>query len=61
MKRMLSAAEEAGVLSGFPKTVTPEEALEVPRRNLMLLVTGSQGERRAASAQLSRGKYLGSR
>ena len=59
MKRMLSAAEEAEVLSGFPKTVTPEEALEVPRRNLMLLVTGSQGERRAASAQLSRGKYLG--
>jgi ribonuclease J len=53
MKRMLSAAEEAAVLSGFPKTVTPEEALEVPRRNLMLLVTGSQGERRAASAQLS--------
>lgn len=59
MKRMLSAAEEAGVLSGFPKTVTPEEALEVPRRNLMLLATGSQGERRAAAAQLSRGKYLG--
>lgn len=59
MKRMLSAAEEAAVLSGFPKTVSPEEALEVPRRNLMLLVTGSQGERRAASAQLSRGKYLG--
>lgn len=59
MKRMLSASEEAGVLSGFPKTVTPEEALDVPRRNLMLLVTGSQGERRAASAQLSRGKYLG--
>ncbi len=59
MKRMLSASEEAAVLSGFPKTVTPEEALDVPRRNLMLLVTGSQGERRAASAQLSRGKYLG--
>jgi ribonuclease J len=59
MKRMLLAAEQAAVMSGFPKTVTPEEALEVPRRNLMLLVTGSQGERRAASAQLSRGKYLG--
>jgi ribonuclease J len=59
MKRMLSASEEAEVLSGFPRTVSPEEALEVPRRNLMLLVTGSQGERRAASAQLSRGKYLG--
>ncbi|WP_431298951.1 ribonuclease J [Tabrizicola sp. BL-A-41-H6] len=59
MKRMISASEEAGVLSNFPRTVSPEEALDVPRRNLMLLVTGSQGERRAASAQLSRGKYLG--
>ena len=59
MKRMIAAADETAVLSGFPKTVTPEEAQEVPRRNLMLLATGSQGERRAASAQLSRGKYLG--
>ncbi len=59
MKRMVSAAEEAGVLQGFPRTVTPEEAAELPRRSLMLIVTGSQGERRAASAQLSRGKYLG--
>jgi ribonuclease J len=59
MRRMLSASEEAGVLTNFPRTVSPEEALEIPRGNLMLLVTGSQGERRAASAQLSRGKYLG--
>ena len=59
MKRMLSASEETGVLANFPRTLSPEEALEVPRKNLMLLVTGSQGERRAASAQLSRGKYLG--
>jgi ribonuclease J len=59
MKRMVSASEETGVLKGFPRTITPEEALEVPRKNLMLIVTGSQGERRAASAQLSRGKYLG--
>lgn len=59
MRRMLSASEEAGVLPDFPRTVSPEEALEIPRGNLMLLVTGSQGERRAASAQLARGKYLG--
>ena len=59
MKRMVSAAQESGVLPDFPRTITPEEALEVPRKNLMLIVTGSQGERRAASAQLSRGKYLG--
>ncbi len=59
MKRMVSAGEISGVLKNFPRTITPEEALEVPRKNLMLIVTGSQGERRAASAQLSRGKYLG--
>ncbi|MDP4891699.1 ribonuclease J [Cypionkella sp.] len=59
MKRMVSVSTESGVLNGFPRTITPEEAADVPRRNLMLIVTGSQGERRAASAQLSRGKYLG--
>jgi ribonuclease J len=59
MKKMVAAAEEAGVLTGFPATISPEDALDVPRQNLMLIVTGSQGERRAASAQLSRGKYLG--
>jgi ribonuclease J len=59
MKRMVSVSTESGVLNGFPRTITAEEAADVPRRNLMLIVTGSQGERRAASAQLSRGKYLG--
>jgi ribonuclease J len=59
MKRMTAAAVEAGVLTDFPATVTPEDATEIPRENLMLLVTGSQGERRAASAALSRGSYLG--
>ena len=59
MRRMVAAAEQSGVLKDMPHTVSPEEAQEVPRGNLMLIVTGSQGERRAASAQLSRGKYLG--
>lgn len=59
MKRMVATAQDTGVLTGFPRTISPEEALEVPRRNLMLIVTGSQGERRAASAALARGKYLG--
>ncbi|MGB3177201.1 MAG: ribonuclease J [Albidovulum sp.] len=59
MKKMLTAAVETGVVSDFPAIVPPEEAAKIPRQNLMLIVTGSQGERRAASAQLSRGKYLG--
>jgi len=59
MRRMVEAGVESGVLTSFPKTVPAEDAAQIPRENLMLVVTGSQGERRAASAQLSRGKYLG--
>lgn len=59
MRRMVTAGVETGVLTDFPKTISPEDALNIPRENLMLLTTGSQGERRAATAQLSRGKYLG--
>ena len=59
MRRMIEAAIETGVLADFPKVVSPEAAGDIPRENLMLLVTGSQGERRAASAQLARGKYMG--
>ncbi len=59
MRRMIEAGIESGILSDFPKTISPEDAQHVPRGNLMLIVTGSQGERRAASAQLANGKYLG--
>ncbi|MGB0959690.1 MAG: ribonuclease J [Halocynthiibacter sp.] len=59
MRRMMAAGLESGVITKFPKTISAEEAADIPRENLMLIVTGSQGERRAASAQLSRGKYLG--
>ncbi|MBR9649538.1 ribonuclease J [Thalassovita aquimarina] len=59
MRRMIEAAIETGVLSDFPKVVPVEDARNIPRENLMLLVTGSQGERRAASAQLANGKYNG--
>ncbi|MFC3615755.1 ribonuclease J [Lutimaribacter marinistellae] len=59
MRRMIEAAIETGVLTDFPRVIGPEEAQDIPRNHLMLIVTGSQGERRAASAQLSRGKYRG--
>lgn len=59
MRRMVTAALETGVMADFPHTIPPEDASQIPRENLMLIVTGSQGERRAASAQLARGKFLG--
>ena len=59
MRRMIEAAIETGVLTDFPTVVSPEDAKNIPRGNLMLIVTGSQGERRAASAQLAQGKFQG--
>ncbi len=59
MRRMIEASIETGVLTDFPRTISPEDIKEVPRDSVMMIVTGSQGERRAASAQLSNGKYQG--
>jgi ribonuclease J len=59
MRRMIEASIQTGVLADFPTVISPEEATQLPRENVMLIVTGSQGERRAASAQLARGKYNG--
>ncbi len=59
MRRMTEAAAEVGILDDFPTTISPEDVGSMPRENVLLLVTGSQGERRAASAQLANGKYMG--
>lgn len=59
MRRMITVGIETGILTSFPPVISPEEAAELPRDKVLLIVTGSQGERRAASAQLSRGRYLG--
>jgi len=59
MRRMIDASVDTGVLNDFPSLISPEDALQVPRENLLILATGSQGERRAATAQLANGKYRG--
>ncbi len=59
MHRMVTAGKVTGILERFPRVVDPEDAEDIPRENLLLLATGSQGERRAATAQLSRGKFRG--
>ena len=59
MRTMVEASIETGVLKDFPTVVTPEDAKSIPRVHLMLLATGSQGERRAATAQLAHGKFQG--
>lgn len=59
MHNMVRTATEAGLLTDFPPTVTPEEAAKLPRGQVLVIATGSQGERRAASAQLARGSFMG--
>ncbi len=59
MNNMLSKASESGIFTDFPKLIDPRKAHVIPRENLLVIATGSQGEIRAASAQLSRGKYMG--
>jgi ribonuclease J len=56
---MLKTARTAEVLDSFPPTIDPLDADSVPRDRLLVLATGSQGERRAAAAQLAAGKYMG--
>lgn len=59
MKQMLATARTAEVLPDFPPTIDPTDAEGIPRENLLVLATGSQGERRAAMAQLAAGAYQG--
>jgi ribonuclease J len=59
MNTMLKTAQAAEVLDGFPPLTDPLDAESVPRDRLLVLATGSQGERRAATAQLAAGKFMG--
>lgn len=57
MRRMIEVAVETGHLTDFPSTVSEDEAQEIPAENLFYLVTGSQGENRAALARIAGGTH----
>ena len=59
MDTMIKTAFATGVLTNFPPILDLEESGNIPRNQMFVLATGSQGERRAASAGLARGKYRG--
>ena len=56
---MIKTSFATGVLENFPPIVELEDAGNIPRSQMFVLATGSQGERRAATAGLARGKYRG--
>ncbi|MEM9046026.1 MAG: ribonuclease J [Pseudomonadota bacterium] len=57
MRRMIEVAVETGLLTDFPKVVREDDAEAIPRENLFYLVTGSQGENRAAVARIAQGSH----
>ncbi len=54
MLRMEKAARDSGYLGDLPEFMSVQEASWTPRRNLVFLCTGSQGEERAALSRLAR-------
>ncbi len=57
LHRMVGAARECGYLADIADFVTEDEIGHIPDDNLVLVVTGSQGEHRAALARISRGDH----
>ncbi len=54
MKRVIDVATDLGYLDGLPETVPEEDYGYLPRQNVVVICTGSQGESRAALSKLSR-------
>ena len=54
LKRVVSVASELGYMDGLPEFIDEEDYGFIPRENLVVICTGSQGEARAALAKLAR-------
>ncbi|GAA5107159.1 ribonuclease J [Bartonella jaculi] len=54
LKRSIMVAQELGYMNGLAPFVSEEDYGYIPRKDIVLIVTGSQGEPRAALAKLSR-------
>jgi ribonuclease J len=54
LKRVLDVATELGYMEGLPPFVAEEDYGYIPRENIVVICTGSQGEPRAALVKLAR-------
>src|SRR3954469_8252685 len=57
LDRILRVARSVGYLTDFPETVDWETAMQLPRRELMIVATGGQGEARAALGRIAFGQH----
>ncbi|HEY0044227.1 MAG TPA: ribonuclease J [Allosphingosinicella sp.] len=58
LDRILKVAQATGYLLDFPQTVRFDEAMKLPRRDLMVIATGGQGEDRAALARVAYNSHV---
>jgi ribonuclease J len=57
IKRAISAAQEVGYLRDLPDFVPEEDINLLPRNNIVIICTGTQGEPRAAMAKIAAGTH----
>lgn len=57
MHRMIDAAKECGYLQHIPRLLDERDAAALPRERVLYLVTGSQGEPRAAMQRIATGNH----
>jgi ribonuclease J len=53
LDRILRVARSVGYLTDFPETIDFETAMSLPKRDVMIIGTGGQGESRAALARIA--------
>ena len=57
LDRILRVAKSVGYLTDFPPVIDFETAMRLPRREVMIIATGGQGEQRAALARIAFGQH----
>ncbi|MES3081673.1 ribonuclease J [Sphingomonas faeni] len=57
LDRIIKVARATGYLKDFPDTISPDEAIRLPKNKVLIIATGGQGEERAALARVANGQH----
>nr|WP_246543745.1 ribonuclease J [Novosphingobium profundi] len=57
LDRIIGVAKACGYLPNFPEVIDADEAMDLPRDDVLIIATGGQGEARAALARIAEGNH----
>ena len=57
LDRILRVSQSVGYLTDFPPVIDFDTAMRLPRREVMIIATGGQGEQRAALSRIAFGEH----